>query len=124
MKKTVQKSIATLLLVGMLFSPKAALAGEIPKDKKADYEAVPPQFTYDDNASVKAPDDASSRFMMKDGIYVNPDANDTGKATLMITGDLMCQYRQQNAKFISDGKDYISYEEYMQIVRGEEENPE
>ena len=117
MKKTVQKTVAALLLAGMLLSPQAALAGEIPKDKKADYEAVPPQYSYDDSAAVKAPDDASSRFMMKDGIYVNPDANDTGKATLMITGDLMCQYRQQNAKFISDGKDYISYEKYKEILK-------
>ena len=123
MKKTVQKSIAVLLLAGMLLSPQAALAGEMKlavETKLAGagrYEAVPPQYSYDDNAVVKAPDDASSRFVKQDGIYVNPDAEDTGKATLMITGDLMCQYRQQNAKFISDGKDYISYEKYKEILK-------
>lgn len=122
MKKTVQKSIAVLLLAGMLLSPQAALAGEMKlavETKLAGagrYEAVPPQYSYDDNAVVKAPDDASSRFVKQDGIYVNPDAEDTGKATLMITGDLMCQYRQQNAKFVSDGKDYISYVEYKEIL--------
>lgn len=123
MKKTVQKSIAVLLLAGMLLSPQAALAGEMKlavETKLAGagrYEAVPPQYSYDDNAVVKAPDDAASRFVKQDGIYVNPDAEDTGRATLMITGDLMCQYRQQNAKFVSDGKDYISYVEYKEILQ-------
>lgn len=35
----------------------------------------------------------------------------------MITGDLMCQYRQQLAQFVSSGEDYISYEEYKQILK-------
>ena len=129
MKKTVQKTIAALLLAGMLLSPQAALAGVgadeaeevmetvVTAVRNANYEVVPPQYSYDDNAVVKTPDDSFSRFVKKEGIYVNPDAEDTGKATLMITGDLMCQYRQQNAKFISDGKDYISYEKYKEILK-------
>ncbi|MGN0719547.1 MAG: CapA family protein [Anaerovoracaceae bacterium] len=128
MKKTVQKTIAALLLAGMLLSPQAALAGVgadeaegvmetvVTAVRNANYEAVPPQYSYDDNAVVKTPDDASSRFVKKEGIYVNPDAEDTGKATLMITGDLMCQFRQQEAQFVSSGKGYISYNDYMKIL--------
>ncbi|MDD7602464.1 MAG: CapA family protein [Firmicutes bacterium] len=128
MKKTVQKTIAALLLAGMLLSPQAALAGVSADEaeevmetvvtavRNANYEAVPPQYSYDDNAVVKTPDDASSRFVKKEGIYVNPDAEDTGKATLMITGDLMCQFRQQEAQFVSSGKGYISYNDYMKIL--------
>ena len=128
MKKTVQKTIAALLLAGMLLSPQAALAGVgadeaeevmetvVTAVRNANYEAVPPQYSYDDNAVVKTPDDASSRFVKKEGIYVNPDAEDTGRATLMITGDLMCQFRQQEATFVSSGKGYISYNDYMKIL--------
>lgn len=128
MKRTVQKTIAALLLAGMLLSPQAALAGVgadeaeevmetvVTAVRNANYEAVPPQYSYDDNAVVKTPDDASSRFVKKEGIYVNPDAEDTGKATLMITGDLMCQFRQQEAQFVSSGKGYISYNDYMKIL--------
>lgn len=138
MKRTVQKTIAALLLAGLLLSPQAALAGEFPAgevrtDKVTEpavtkaavtvtrtaakpYEAVPPQYSYDDNAEVKTPDDASSRFIKQDGIYVNPNAEDTGRATLMITGDLMCQFRQQEAQFVSSGKDYISYNDYVKIL--------
>lgn len=128
MKKTVQKTIAALLLAGMLLSPQAALAGVdadeaeevmetvVTAVRNANYEAVPPQYSYDDNAVVKTPDDASSRFVKKEGIYVNPDAEDTGRATLMITGDLMCQFRQQEATFVSSGKDYISYNDYVKIL--------
>lgn len=128
MKKTVQKTIAALLLAGMLLSPQAALAGVSADEaeevmetvvtavRNANYEAVPPQYSYDDNAVVKTPDDASSRFVKKEGIYVNPDAEDTGRATLMITGDLMCQFRQQEAQFVSSGKGYISYNDYMKIL--------
>ncbi len=129
MKKTVQKTIAALLLAGMLLSPQAALAGisadeaeevmetVVTAVRNANYEAVPPQYSYDDNAVVKTPDDASSRFVKKEGIYVNPDAEDTGRATLMITGDLMCQFRQQEAQFVSSGKGYISYNDYMKILK-------
>ena len=129
MKRTVQKTIAALLLAGMLLSPQAALAGVgadeaeevmetvVTAVRNANYEAVPPQYSYDDNAVVKTPDDASSRFVKKEGIYVNPDAEDTGKATLMITGDLMCQFRQQEAQFVSSGKGYISYNDYMKILK-------
>lgn len=78
------------------------------------YEAMVPHFQYDDNASVKIPKGLKNRFVLQDGIYVNPKAEATGKATLMITGDLMCQYRQQEAVFVSDGKDYISYEEHLE----------
>ena len=128
MKKTVQKTIAALLLAGMLLSPQAALAGVgadeaeevmetvVTAVRNANYEAVPPQYSYDDNAVMKTPDDASSRFVKKEGIYVNPDAEDTGRATLMITGDLMCQFRQQEAQFVSSGKGYISYNDYMKIL--------
>lgn len=129
MKRTVQKTIAALLLAGMLLSPQAALAGVgtdeaeevmetvVTAVRNANYEAVPPQYSYDDNAVVKTPDDASSRFVKKEGIYVNPDAEDTGRATLMITGDLMCQFRQQEAQFVSSGKGYISYNDYMKILK-------
>lgn len=129
MKKKVQKTIAALLLAGMLLSPQAALAGVSADEaeevmetvvtavRNANYEAVPPQYSYDDNAVVKTPDDASSRFVKKEGIYVNPDAEDTGRATLMITGDLMCQFRQQEAQFVSSGKGYISYNDYMKILK-------
>ena len=129
MKKTVQKTIAALLLAGMLLSPQAALAGVgadeaeevmetvVTAVRNAYYEAVPPQYSYDDNAVVKTPDDSSSRFVKKEGIYVNPDAEDTGRATLMITGDLMCQFRQQEAQFVSSGKGYISYNDYMKILK-------
>ena len=128
MKRTVQKTIAALLLAGMLLSPQAALAGVgadeaeevmetvVTAVRNANYEAVPPQYSYDDNAVVKTPDDASSRFVKKEGIYVNPDAEDTGRATLMITGDLMCQFRQQEAQFVSSGKGYITYNDYMKIL--------
>ena len=129
MKRTVQKTIAALLLAGMLLSPQAALAGVgadeaeevmetvVTAVRNANYEAVPPQYSYDDNAVVKTPDDASSRFVKKEGIYVNPDAEDTGRATLMITGDLMCQFRQQEAQFVSSGKGYISYNDYRKILK-------
>ena len=136
MKKTVQKTVAALLLAGMLLSPQAALASETPARevradevmetavtaaRNANYEAVPPQYTYDDNAVVKTPDDASSRFAEKDGIFVNPDAEDTGRATLMITGDLMCQFRQQEAQFVSSGKSYISFNDYTKILEAAKE---
>lgn len=136
MKRTIQKTIAALLLAGMLLSPQAALASETPARevradevmetavtaaRNANYEAVPPQYTYDDNAVVKTPDDASSRFAEKDGIFVNPDAEDTGRATLMITGDLMCQFRQQEAQFVSSGKSYISFNDYTKILEAAKE---
>lgn len=136
MKKTIQKTVAALLLAGMLLSPQAALASETPARevradevmetavtaaRNANYEAVPPQYTYDDNAVVKTPDDASSRFAEKDGIFVNPDAEDTGRATLMITGDLMCQFRQQEAQFVSSGKSYISFNDYTKILEAAKE---
>lgn len=116
MKKTTRKTVSALLLTALLLMPQTALAGEKEKDK-TDYEAVRPQYRYDEAATVKKPENPSSRYVKRDGIYVNPGAKDTGEATLMITGDLMCQYRQQLAQFVSSGEDYISYEEYKQILK-------
>lgn len=83
-----------------------------------EYEAVTPQYRYDPDAKTPVVDKftSASRFEKgSDGIYRNPDAKDTGEATLMITGDLMCQFRQQLAAFTSDGTDYIDYDEFVAI---------
>lgn len=108
MKQILRKTAVLLVLAALLLSPQSALA--------AGYEAVVPQYSYDDSAAAPVPADASSRYVRKDGIYTRPDAESTGEAVLMITGDLMCQYRQQNAAFISSGKDYISAEEYQTLL--------
>ena len=108
MKQILRKTAVLLVLAALLLSPQSALA--------AGYEAVVPQYSYNDSAAAPVPADASSRYVRKDGIYTRPDAESTGEAVLMITGDLMCQYRQQNAAFISSGKDYISAEEYQTLL--------
>ncbi len=78
----------------------------------ARYELKSPPYTYDEEASAYVPQTvAANRFVLRDGVYINPSAPRTKRATLFITGDLLCQFGQQSAAFKSDGKDYTSLEE-------------
>ena len=55
------------------------------------------------------------RFQKKDGIWQNPDALDTGEASILLTGDLMCLSSQQYAA--KSGKSY-NYNSSFRLVRG------
>lgn len=110
----IRKISALLLSASMILTPAITAFGA----DTTEYEAVMPQYRYDPDAKTPAVDKltSASRFEKgSDGIYRNPDAKDTGEATLMITGDLMCQFRQQLAAFTSDGTDYIDYDEFVAI---------
>ena len=55
------------------------------------------------------------RFQKIDGIWQNPDASDTGEASILLTGDLMCLSSQQYAA--KSGKSY-HYNSSFRLVRG------
>lgn len=110
----IRKISALLISASMILTPAITAYGA----DTTEYEAVTPQYRYDPDAKTPVVDKftSASRFEEgSDGIYRNPDAKDTGEATLMITGDLMCQFRQQLAAFTSDGTDYIDYDEFVAI---------
>lgn len=120
MRKKIKSRILIRKASALLFSACMVLTPAITAFGAAvtEYEAVPPQYRYDPDAKMPVVDKftSASRFEKdSDGIYRNPDAKDTGEATLMITGDLMCQFRQQLAAFTSDGTDYIDYDEFVAI---------
>ncbi len=120
MRKKIKSRILIRKASALLFSACMVLTPAITAFGAAvtEYEAVPPQYRYDPDAKTPVVDKftSASRFEKdSDGIYRNPDAKDTGEATLMITGDLMCQFRQQLAAFTSDGTDYIDYDEFVAI---------
>lgn len=120
MRKKIKSRILIRKASALLFSACMVLTPAITAFGAAvtEYEAVPPQYRYDPDAKMPVVDKftSASRFEKdSDGIYRNPDAKDTGEATLMITGDLMCQFRQQLAAFASDGTDYIDYDEFVAI---------
>ena len=120
-QRSITKFTAAFLLVFLIFTqfaPIEAAAASFPagRDIGLQYQAGSPQYQYDDQAELPQPENIPSRFIRKDGIYVNPEAEETNRATLMITGDLMCQYRQQLAAFQSDGTDYLTYEEVQEII--------
>ncbi len=109
MKKYTLKltSLALALLVASV--PQTAVAS-------SDYEAAAVHYEYDLNADPPADPGRIPRFQLgADGIYVNPDAEETNQATLMITGDLMCQWRQQEAAFTSDGSDFVDIDQIRQL---------
>ncbi len=121
MKRKWMKLPAAALMAVLVFTPQAALAKNTEetltwKEKTEQYQAVMPQYRYDDDAVATKPEKVSVRFEKnKDGIYVNPDAEITNEATLMITGDLMCQRAQQEAAFTSSGKEFLGHEEITKI---------
>lgn len=105
----------SLLLATSLLSPPAyaaeATSPELENKASSKYEAMPVQYQYDDQAQAPTNKIDAPRFIYQNGIYRNPKAKKTNNASLMITGDLMCQYRQQTAVFQSDGKPYMTAEE-------------
>lgn len=112
----------SLLLSAAIFlaAPASGFAGT-PDAEMVQFEAVTPAYEYDTDALVPQPESTESRFISEGGIYRNPEAEDTGEAVLMITGDLMCQYRQQQAAFISDGTDYPAYSDMATVIAEEKE---
>lgn len=125
LKNRIKRGLALTLVVALTccITPQTALAVSESQVKMAqdDYEAVSPQYRYDEQATAALPSSPSSRFVLEDGIYTNPEAKMTGQATLIITGDLMCQYFQQAAAFQSDGTDYLTYEEVKEITKAAQE---
>ena len=121
MKKKHIKAAAAVLAAVLVLVPQSVLAAKteeqiILQEKTDLYQAAAPEYRFDNNARVQKPSSVSVRFEQKeDGTFHNPDAEETGEATLMITGDLMCQYRQQEAAFTSNGKDYIGHEDMQKI---------
>lgn len=131
MKKQTLKLTALALAAVLAAAPQSAFAaGTSAKseaeiltaaEKTALYEATAVHYIYDENAQTPEDPGRKSRFQLgDDGVYVNPKAKDTGKATLMITGDLMCQWRQQEAAFTSDGSDYIDIDDIRKIKAEEQ----
>lgn len=126
MKKWSVKLTAVMLSAALILIPQTAFAGSPAKDTAPDagilqekvlrWEAAATRYLYDDAAPKAQPVRTESRFIKQDGIYVNPDAETSNRATLMITGDLMCQWRQQEAAFTGSGKDYLTYEEMQTVI--------
>ncbi len=120
MKQKFMKLPALALMAVLILTPQTALADKkddplTRKEKIQLYQATKPEYQFDTDAEANMPDKQSVRFLEEDGIYRNPDAEITNEATLMITGDLMCQWRQQEAAFTGSGKKYIGHEEMLQI---------
>ena len=122
-KRSARRTLTITLALLLCLAPQTVQAASKAPAEKAEslYEAVAPQYRYDDDAAVTIPSTVSSRFTLQDGVYINPDAAESNEATLMITGDLMCQYLQQAAVFQSDGQDYLSYTEVLQIIKDAKE---
>lgn len=106
MKKTTIRRSALLLCALLVLTPQPSFAARnedassVNMEKKIQaYEEVHVPYTYDESAPSVIKSDRQSRFVKKNGIYTNPDAKVTNRATLMITGDLMCQWRQQKAAY-------------------------
>lgn len=123
MKRKTMKLTSLLLSMLLVLAPQTAMASkkEPPRtleEKIQRYEAVSPHYRFDEAAEITSKPDRKARFTRKDGIYMNPDASVTNAATLMITGDLMCQWRQQEAAFKSDGSDFIDIED-MKVIKAE-----
>jgi len=125
MKKKWMKLPAAALTAVLVFTPLTALAEDKAqqeketltwKEKIQQYQAAPPQYRFDDDAEAAKPEKVTVRFeKSRDGIYVNPDAKITNEATLMITGDLMCQRAQQEAAFTSSGEAFTDYDDFNTI---------
>lgn len=121
MKQNWMKLPAAALTAVLVFTPLTALAEDKVqqeketltwKEKIQQYQAAPPQYRFDDDAEAAKPEKVTVRFEKnRDGIYVNPDAKITNEATLMITGDLMCQRAQQEAAFTSSGEAFMGFTE-------------
>ena len=59
---------------------------------------------------------AEPRFAFADGVYVNPDAEKTNSAVLMLTGDLMCMSSQQNAVRSGDIYNFNASFDYVKPI--------
>ena len=118
-KKRITALTVIALLTASCFIPQGAFAYSKKDFEYAieHYQQTPQQYEHDSEAAVQEPSQTSPRFTLDDGIYKNKDAKVTNQATLMITGDLMCQYRQQEAVFQSDGKSYLSYEDVAALMK-------
>lgn len=131
MKKKTMKLTALALAAVLAAVPQNALAAGNPaksdaeiltaEEKTARYEAAAVHYDYDENTAEPEDPGRTSRFQLgEDGVYVNPKAQVTNEATLMITGDLMCQWRQQEAAFTSDGSDYIDIDDIRKLKAEEQ----
>ena len=135
MKKQTLKRTALALAALLVIAPQSAFAAGSPaksaaeiltdtmtvEEKIARCEAAAVHYDYDENAKTPEDPGRTSRFQRgEDGVYVNPDAAVTDQATLMITGDLMCQWRQQEAAFTSDGSDFIDIDDIRQLKAEEQ----
>lgn len=115
-----KKKHSTLIAIGFLIFILCFTSGEAMAYSQQSfhyaiekYQLTPPQYQYDDAAEAAEPADISPRFTKRGKIYINQQAEESGSAILMITGDLMCQYRQQESVFVSDGSPYLSYQEIL-----------
>ena len=127
MKKQTMKLTALALAAVLAAAPQTAFAAKsdaeilTSEEKIARYEASAVHYDYDENAKTPEDPGRTSRFQLgEDGVYVNPKAEATNEATLMITGDLMCQWRQQEAAFTSDGSDFIDIDDIRKLKSEEQ----
>ena len=111
-KHTAQITIpVTALIIGLLlllscFMPEEAGAYS-QKDLQyalENYQLSPPAYSYNINAENPKLTTGTPRFKKQGNFYINPDAEESGSAVIMITGDLMCQYRQQESVFQDKGE--------------------
>ena len=124
MKKHTLRWPALALCAALILSPQTGFAAKkkplTAEEKIEKYEVSAVHYQYDENAEAITDPGRTSRFVLQDGIYTNPEAKVTNEATLMITGDLMCQWRQQVAAFTSDGSDFTDIEEIRQLKAEEQ----
>ena len=91
MKKKHIKAAAAVLAAVLVLVPQSVLAAKteeqiILQEKTELYQAAAPEYRFDNNASVQKPSSVSVRFEQKeDGTFHNPDAEETGEATLINT---------------------------------------
>lgn len=92
-----------------------------PEAAAARYEQSPLDFTPLDREPEQpetAPPEA--RFILgADGIWRSPEQSPEGEALLMLTGDLMCQTRQQEAARTASGYDFRESFFYVKPILGE-----
>lgn len=69
------------------------------------------------NAVIPDKPRRAPRYVLKDGVWQNPEAQNTGHAKLLITGDLMCQERLITEKKKEGTKEDYNFDSCLSLVK-------